>query len=104
MSHWSGQVLLGHADDLVGYFRYNGTCDCLASTKIYATEDDLIAEWRFPWTPPCKCEGVPAVLRTYDGRLNWRANVCLDHCTITFGYEPTYENTIEQDTIETRIK
>jgi len=43
MSHAYGEVIVNRA--VVAYFEYNGTSD-VAQPKLYATRDDLEADWR----------------------------------------------------------
>lgn len=89
MSHANGEVLRG--DAVIAWFEYDGTSD-VACWELYATHDELHANWRKRRWPECTCGSPPesVLLRTDygSGMKPWPGKVCLTCMCIVAGFDP----------------
>lgn len=77
MSHANGEIW-SQEGNLLGFFEYNGTCDCVC-TRVHQTEEGVIENWRGDNWRNCTCggSGQPAILYTnYGFGYHWIGAVC----------------------------
>ena len=88
MSHARGEIIIGGR--VAAHYEYNGTSD-VAQPKLYATYEELDADWREGEWVTCTCgqPSTPCVIWTdYGGGFYWDGAVCMTCRCITDGLSP----------------
>lgn len=94
MSHADGRLISAGSGEILGWFEYNGTSD-LCQPKVFASREELKANWRTRDWPDCSCsprKEVPVILET-DYGAGFRAEgawcpVCRVITRDPWDYEP----------------
>jgi hypothetical protein len=95
MSHASGEIW-SPSGELLGYFEYNGTVDCVC-TRVYPTFEQMDENWHADNSRTCTCggESSPVILyTTYGPGFHWPGKACFKCSAITDG---TFEWEGEED-------